>query len=515
MGNQVVSKTRIKGMMETVKNLYLADEIPWVIGFSGGKDSTAALELVWLSIAEIPIENRIKPIHIINTDTMVESPVVAKWAQNALKMMDKAAREQQLPFLTHRLTPEYNQTFWVNFIGRGYPFPRRQLRWCTDRLKIQPVNNFIKNKIAEHGEIILVLGTRKAESANRARSMEYYEKKRVRELLSPNPTLANELVFSPLEDWKDNDVWAFLMQYKNPWGIDNKELLTLYRGATEDGECPIVMDDNTPSCGNSRFGCWVCTVVSKDRSMAAMIKNDEEKKWMKKMLDFRDEFGNTSVDRERRSFRKMQGYLQGSNGKLHHGPYKKEWREHYLRRLLEVQKEIQSEGPNGFENLELITLPELQAIRRIWVYEKHEFDDMVPEIYKEITGEEMKDPQWISPTNYSKTEWNLLKEVCEEEAPEEELLFEMMYSLLDEESRRNSLNQRMKIKDSLKKVIQNNFYKNEEDATEYYSERIQRKKELGGKYKVFIDEENVQAIANEPVEAEDLSLQEEINNDYR
>ena len=50
-------------------------------------------------------------------------------------------------------------------------------------IKIQPVNNFIKNKIAEHGEIILVIGTRKAESTNRARTMAKYEKLRVRELL--------------------------------------------------------------------------------------------------------------------------------------------------------------------------------------------------------------------------------------------------------------------------------------------------------------------------------------------
>lgn len=487
--------------METIRNLYLADEIPWVIGYSGGKDSTAALQLVWLSIARIPLEERNKPIHIINTDTMVESPVVAQWALNALHLMDDAARKQRLPFLTHRLTPDYDQTFWVNFIGRGYPFPRRQLRWCTDRLKIKPVNDFIKNRIAEHGEIILVLGTRKAESANRARSMEYYEKKRVRELLSPNPTLANELVFSPLEDWKDNDVWAFLMQYKNPWGLDNRELLTLYKGATEDGECPIVMDNDTPSCGRSRFGCWVCTVVSKDHSMAAMIKNDEEKQWMGKLLEFRDEFGNVKLDRERRSFRKMQGYLQGSEGKLHHGPYKKEWREYYLKRLLEVQKEIQEIGPEGFEKLELITLPELREIRKIWVHEKHEFDDSLPKIYESVTGEKFDDPQWIPPTTYTDFEWNLLKEVCEEVAPEQELAFEMMYSLLDEENKRNSLNQRAKIKDELKSVIEKMFYKNEEDATEYYRERINRKKKLGGKYKNF--------------EIENTEEDEEIADDYQ
>ena len=129
--------------------------------------------------------------------------------------MEKESREKSLKFITCRLEPDYDNTFWVNLIGRGYPFPRMKYRWCTDRLKIQPVNKFIKERIAEHGEVILVLGTRKQESARRNRTMTNLEKKRVRELLSPNPTLANELVFSPMEDWSDDDVWTFLMQYKN------------------------------------------------------------------------------------------------------------------------------------------------------------------------------------------------------------------------------------------------------------------------------------------------------------
>lgn len=202
-----ISKDAVEGLMETVRNLYLADGIPWVIGYSGGKDSTATLQLVWMALRNLPPEKREKPVHVINTDTLVESPVVAKWAQNSLKSMDAAAAREGLPFETHRLIPEANNTFWVNLLGRGYPFPRKKYRWCTDRLKIKPVNKFIKEKIAQHGEVILVLGTRKAESANRAKTMAYYEKKRVRELLSPNPTLANELVFSPLSEWTDDDVW--------------------------------------------------------------------------------------------------------------------------------------------------------------------------------------------------------------------------------------------------------------------------------------------------------------------
>ena len=298
-----IDKNTVDKLMNTVCDLYEADDIPWVLGYSGGKDSTATLQLIWMSLQRLSPEKRKKTVHIINTDTLVESPIIAKWVEKSLKVMQDTADKGNLPIVTHRLTPKIDNTFWVNFLGRGYPFPRKKLRWCTDRLKIRPVNDFIKTKISEYGEIILLLGTRKAESAQRAKTMTKYEKKRVRELLSPNPTLANELVFSPLENWTDDDVWFFLMQYQNPWGYSNTDLLTLYRGATADNECPLMVEKDLPSCGKSRFGCWVCTMVEQDKSMAAMISNDIEKEWLTPLLEFRNRFGDESKDRERRRAR--------------------------------------------------------------------------------------------------------------------------------------------------------------------------------------------------------------------
>ena len=326
--------------------------------------------------------------------------------------------------------------------------------------------------------------------------MAKYEKMRVRELLSPNPTLANELVFSPLEDWTDDDVWTFLMQYKNPWGYSNNELMTLYRGATADNECPLMHEKNLPTCGKSRFGCWVCTMVEQDKSMAAMIANDEEKAWMTPLLEFRNEFGDESKDRERRSFRKMNGSIYGTYERLHHGPYKKEWREYFLKRLLEIQKDINENGPEEFSDLELITIEELREIRRIWVLDKHEFDDSLPRIYEDVFGTSFEDPQWIGSETFGHDEWELLKEVCTESSEDEELLYEMAYSLIDLENYSNSLNQRKGIQSSLEKTIKQNFYKNEDDATEYYASMMNRKQELGGKY----NEKFMEHIATTPDE---------------
>ena len=477
-----ITKETVDGLINTIQKLYLADEIPWMVGYSGGKDSTAALQLVWMAIEDLPKEQRKKPIYVMNTDTLVESPVVSKWVEKSLEAMRLAAENKDLPIIPKKLIPEYKNTFWVNLIGRGYPFPRKKYRWCTDRLKIQPVNNFIKSKISEHGEVILVLGTRKAESARRARSMEYYEKKRVRELLSPNPTLSNELVFSPLEDWTNDDVWIFLMQYKNPWNYSNLDLLTMYKGATEDNECPMMVDKDLPSCGNSRFGCWVCTMVEKDKSMEAMFANDEEKVWMVPLLEFRNKFGNDDGDAERRNFRRMNGKLQGSYGRLYHGPYKKEVREEWLEELLHIQKNINENGPEEFRNLELIRLEELREIRRIWVNQKHEFDDSLPDIYERVFNKPFYDPEWIGNDNFAKSEWDILKKVCLEMYPDEELLFEMMYSLIDIENNASGMTKRKDIIKEIDNEIECTFYKNEADATEYYTNKMIRKRDYGGKY---------------------------------
>ena len=191
-------------------------------------------------------------------------------------------------------------------------------------------------------------------------------------------------------------------------------------------------------------------------------------------------------DRERRSFRKMQGYLQGTYKQLHHGPYLKYWREKWLEELLEIQKDINENGPEEFANLELITIPELRCIRRIWVFDKHEFEDSLPQIYKKVTGKKFDDPEWVGSEAFRKEEWDILEEVVNEVVhdlyPGEEMAFEMAYSLIDIENQATSLNKRKGITEALESCIRKIFYKNEEDATQYYMDRVIRKKDLGGKY---------------------------------
>lgn len=156
---------------------------------------------------------------------------------------------------------------WVNLIGKGYAAPRTKFRWCTDRLKIRPSNRFIIETTAEQGRSVLVLGTRSAESAARAARMRRAREGALTDTLVPNENLPGSLVYTPIAEWSNDEVWQLLMDFDNPWGTDNHELFAMYRGATADNECPLVVDTGTPSCGDSRFGCWVCTLVEKDRSI--------------------------------------------------------------------------------------------------------------------------------------------------------------------------------------------------------------------------------------------------------
>jgi DNA sulfur modification protein DndC len=468
----------VDGICKEIQQLYTGDSIPWLVGYSGGKDSSAVLQLVWLAIRELPFERRSKPIYVVSTDTLVEQPVVAAWVDGSLVRMRQAATEQQLPVIPCRLVPNVRDLFWVNLIGKGYPAPRASFRWCTSRMKINPSNQFIRDVVSESGEAILVLGTRKAESQRRARSMAEHEKRRVRERLAPNAGLPNSLVYTPIEDWSNDDVWLFLMQVKNPWGHTNKSLLGMYQGASADGECPLVVDTSTPSCGSSRFGCWVCTVVDQDRSMEAMIKNDDEKLWMMPLLELRNELGDFSKEKLRRDFRRMNGrvYLDVSKeGKdaLHvRGPYAKVAREYWLRRVLEAQQEARRLGPPEFQSLELISMAELQEIRRIWLYEKHEFDDQLPQIYQQVMGQPFPKPD-ADDQLLRLEDWELLREVC----GYEEQFFELQTGLLDIERQFRGMARRAGIYQALEERLKAGQFASEEEALNIRTEEERRRKD--------------------------------------
>jgi DNA sulfur modification protein DndC len=413
----LVPTTRLSGELlraryEQIQRVYLADARPWVIGYSGGKDSTTALQMIWTALSNLPRESTKKPVFIISSDTLVETPKIVEYIDTTLERMNKAAVVQGLPFSAHKVRPALEDTFWVNLIGRGYPAPSNRFRWCTDRMKIYPANRFILDKVARYGEVVMVLGVRKSESATRAQVMSLHRIQGSE--LSRHSSLPSAFVYTPIEDFTVDDVWTYLLQVPSPWGNNNRDLVTMYRNA-QAGECPLVVDTTTPSCGNSRFGCWVCTVVTKDKSMEALVENGET--WLEPLLEFRDLLASTqdpSVKAQVRDHKRRNGQvMQKSDGSgIIFGPYKFEQRKKLLRRLLEVQKTVRSTGPNREETL--ITVDELHEIRRIWRSELQDWEDSLPVIYREIFDEDL---DWVRDEQpiFAAGEKSLLSEICEDE----------------------------------------------------------------------------------------------------
>ena len=173
LGNRGMDN-EIDRITRDMQRIYKEDDMPWVVTYSGGKDSTAVLQLVWTAIAGLEKTELHKPVYVITNDTLVENPIVSSWVKQSLDTMRQAAEKADLPIHPNLITPEVSKTFWVNLIGRGYPAPNTRFRWCTERLKIDPASEFIKTKVDKYGEAIIILGARKSESMSRAQTLKKY-----------------------------------------------------------------------------------------------------------------------------------------------------------------------------------------------------------------------------------------------------------------------------------------------------------------------------------------------------
>lgn len=336
----------IQNILDALQRLYTMDERPWVVGYSGGKDSTMIAELVFDAIKALPPEKRTKEVCIVCTDTRVEIPAVVARVQGELDTMNAYSAEHGLNIQAYLLKPPSQQSFWVNIIGRGYPPPNRSFRWCTQRLKIDPVSTFIRDKLGHWGEAIILLGARRSESGSRAQTLAARAKNDFG--LRRHDDLPRCWISTPIEHLSTFEVWDYLMENPCSWGGDNQGLFQLYKDASG-GECPLVVDQSTPSCGNSRFGCWTCTVVERDKASEGLLATGDTR--MEALLHFRD----TLVH-----FRDPEnGYrdMVRKNGQEGPGPLKIEARKELLSKLLALQEE---------SGLPVISEEELHWIQTYW-----------------------------------------------------------------------------------------------------------------------------------------------------
>jgi DNA sulfur modification protein DndC len=469
--NKLGFKKTIDQLVKQIAELYVKDDIPWIVGYSGGKDSSTCLQLMWKTLEYLKENNqKLKSLYVITTDTLVENPIVSTWVKRSLHALKTEAAKKGLPIFPNLLTPNIDETFWVNLIGRGYPAPRRKFRWCTERMKIRPSDRFLRKIAAESGEAIIVIGSRKAESSNRSTSIKKFEKESVRDNFTPHVNLSNVFSYLPIKNWTNDDVWLYMLQEECPWGIKNKDLLSMYQGATDGGECPLVIDTSTPSCGNSRFGCWVCTLVQKDKSMSAMVQNDDEKSWMEPLLQLRNELDQHNHDK--RDFRRLSGNVQlfvKDDERSVPGPYTKKNRELWLTLLLKAQSVIRKNPkiPSDLKSIELISQEELNEIRRIWFYEKLEIEDMVPKICEQKAKGQYHFEALEDSHVFDYEILKILKETC----ANDDLTFELARGLLEVERKYYKSNRRSGLFDAFENVFKKSFYKDKSDALDHAREK--------------------------------------------
>jgi DNA sulfur modification protein DndC len=447
-----LTREKLEQLLDDVRSTYLQDNRPWVIGYSGGKDSTATLQLVWNALVKIEKKKLTKPVYVISSDTFVETPVLVNYIDSNLKKINIYSQKSGLPFEAHKVTPAIEDTFWVNIIGKGYPAPSRNFRWCTDRMKIQPANQFITDKIAKFGEVVIVLGVRKAESTARAQVMSL--RKDLGGRLSRHSDLLNAWVFTPIEDWETDDVWTYLLNSDSPWGNDNHELVTMYRNA-QVGECPLVIDKTTPSCGSGRFGCWTCTVVEKDKSMEAMIDNGEE--WLEPLLEIRNMLAETQEPKRKsltREYKRRSGridvYVRNGENRIIWGPYKLEFRKNILKQLLKAQIKVRQDGPDP--NVNLISREELEKIRQVWISEEGDWEDSLSSLYMEIIGDRFiaANEDW---SGMGAVELSVLRGICEEN----NLPLKLFTRLFEAERQNHGMSRRVEIFDQIDDVLKQDW----------------------------------------------------------
>lgn len=476
------ASSNLSNFITDVQRVYLSDKRPWVIGYSGGKDSSAVMSLVYMALLGLEAKKRIKPVFVVSSDTLVETPVVVNHIKNSLAAIGKGAKRDGLPITVHKVTPKTEDTFWVNLLGKGYPAPTRSFRWCTERMKIDPVSDFIKQTVSKYDEVIVVLGSRSQESASRAQVIAKHKIDGSR--LARHTTLPNAFIYTPIDTWGVDDVWKILrmcslesketsygikniwsndyeLEWENPWGSKNLTLWNLYKDSSGQGECPMVIDETTPSCGNSRFGCWTCTVVTKDRAMESLILNGEQ--WMEPLLKFRDQLAETSVPENKdkyRNYKRRTGrvsYQYAKEGeditaerKHVPGPYWLKYRQEWLQKLLELDKKYKDDG----KEIELITIPELHAIRQHWLRDPNEPDwnDSLPTIFNRVYGYDL---DWVMDdnTSFGKQEAELVAHLSDEV----NLAPEMVQKLIEFEISMDGLSRRVGVFDKIESILKQDW----------------------------------------------------------
>lgn len=418
--NQHSDFREFEKIITEMEMVYLHDQRPWMIGFSGGKDSTLLCCLVMEMLKRLNPKRRTKKVYIVSSDTMVENPIVRNYMHKMSELINSVGEEFNI--VADIIYPKTEDTFWSKVIGLGYPTPEAPgFRWCTERLKIHPMNAYTLEKIKNNGEVVLLLGVRKAESVYRANNIKSREIEG--KILVPHRDIENAYVYNPLTEIPNSEVWNYLLKGdgKTPWGSDNKYLFSLYQGEELGEEQSVVGEidkDKISVTGNSRFGCWICTMVKEDKSLKSFI--DQGADWLTLLRDFRNWLLVLRTTPSAREYKRRNGSMyRKPDGELGQGPFTLETRKEILKRLLLLEKET---------GLQLITQEELKQIDEMWDSDGDLSRRSLVELYYSIIGSRLPWDEYKSPI-FSEEVINEVKAMCIEHEVDFELISKLIVEI--------------------------------------------------------------------------------------
>jgi DNA sulfur modification protein DndC len=336
----------------------------WAIAWSGGKDSTALITVIITLINSGQIKQPEK-MKIFLADTRME--LVPLW-YSAMKVK---AKLESMGIDVEVVVGEIDNRFWVYMLGYGVPPPSNTFRWCTPKLKIDPIEKSMKDWGAELNEgqpesewekILLLTGVRIGESATRDARINVSCSKDGSECGQGHyHTISKGWIdtLAPIVHWRVCVIWDWLKIYApmHQYGSWPTEILADAYGGEEAEEI------------NARTGCIACNLASKDLALLTIIQSPQWA-YLKPLLNIRELYKFLKLPAQR--LRKT-GYQQTEGGKGvknqgRMGPLTFEARREGLTRLLNIIDKVNHEAVRLSRPLiDIINEQEIERIHQHWI----------------------------------------------------------------------------------------------------------------------------------------------------
>jgi len=142
---------------------------------------------------------------------------------------------------------------------------------------------------------------------------------------------------------------------------------------------------------------------------------------------------------------------------------------------------VRANGPAEARDIELISLEELHAIREIWISEKHEHEDRLPAMYRNVTGEPFPGEQRFDDRYpFQARDLEELEALCK--SP---LQYQLLRELFSVEHRHRMAAKRRGIWNDVEAAFRRSGFESQEEAVEHARAKAQVNSEIANRQQVL------------------------------